>query len=1110
LLKKTTRQISVIFWLISVILACSPDSAFSKRLIIELDEPSLAVHGYGNSKIISNGKLDFKSEESKKYISSVTSSQNKALNRIRSRFSDIKISTYKNEKGIAFEHRYNLLFNGFAIDIGSTDEDDAMKQISNIQGVRNVYKVKTYYKSMYASLPLISAPFVWNHGAIGGVENAGKGIKIAIMDEGVHKDAPMFDGTGFSYPVDYPFGGIGLKSNNNGKIIASRFYYRADDPPAAGDADPWPGAEGGSHGVHTAGTAAGNTVTADFIGRDIELSGVAPRAWVMSYKVLYKSVSGRDTFETPEGIACLEDIIKDGADVLNCSWGGGPFSTGGEFDPEDRLLINAWKSGVFVAMAMGNAGPGKGTGDHPSDEYIVVGATTSGGTFAAGSLSVSKPLPVPDELLDMPAGISNFGNLPSVGTILSYPLKTAKNVDPANIKGCSPFPADAFKDSAALIERGDCNFDEKVLNAQNSGAELVIVYNNSGDEIQDMGPGANKDLIEIYGVFIGQSNGRALENWYDEHGNTSELVFDFRSFQQGNEKDRVAQFSSRGPGAGNTLKPDIAAPGVNILSQGYAPLEEGENVHLGFGHSSGTSMATPHIAGAAAILKQIYPLWSNDDIKSAMMSTAKYREIYTHDNRPAQPLDIGAGRIDLEKAADPGAILSPPSLGFGVLGQNSQKKMSVEIRNILPEKQTFEITTCYTGDGFDKTAPAKGFSADLSEISLKPFETKKIEILFDAAKSTGIGDNQGYVVLKSSSRELHFPVWARVLPLSQPENKALLIDLDSSSSDPGLNDYLNFYKDAFEAQQLVCDVLDINPGMEETQVYEAARLAEYKVIVLFSGKNTYSSLNTEDMDRLMEYVNMGGFVICMGQNMFSSVLNPYSAFVSFAEAETLSSSVTGDASPSFPIIASENAPLFFRNIFIDIDADHTGMDEFKSGILRYPGAGMQGNGYVLKVKRVLPSLEIPGVNNTGRVVSASFGLEGMKTDNGGLARENLIKYILAWAFDSPSIEIKNVTSDYENSSETTYFELSYESETEGAEFKSVRWDMGDKSGFTSKSSSLVAGHTYEKCRTYKVRAEVLDTLGNVHIKDEDIVIDKCLVSKKEGSGSGCFISAVFN
>jgi subtilisin family serine protease len=1113
LLKKITRKVLVFICLISIILTFSSGFVFSQRLIVELEEPCLAVHGHGNSKIMPNGRLDFKSEESKKYVSSITTFQNRTLNRIKSRFSNIKLAKFKNEKGIECEHRYNVVLNGFAIDIGENNEDEAIKRLSNIEGVKKVYKAKTYYGAMYVSLPLISASSAWNHIHVGGKENAGKGIKVAIMDSGIHKDAPMFDGTNFSYPTDYPYGGLGLKSNNNGKIIASRVYYRTEDPPAAGDADPWPGAEGGSHGVHTGGTAAGNCVTADFFGRDIEVSGVAPQAWVMNYKVLYKSVSGRDTFETPEGVACLEDIIKDGADVLNCSWSSGPYSSGGDFDLLDNILINVWKSGIFVSLIIGNEGPGKGTGDHPSNDYITVGATTSGGMLEIGDLSVSGEAFVADELLHIPYGISLFGNIPPHGSISSYPLKTAKSVDPENIKGCLPFPENSFKDCAAVIERGECNFDEKFLNAQNSGAKFVVVYNNSGDEVQNMEAGPKGDLVEIYGLFIGQSNGKALENWYEEHPGSSELVFNFSSFQTGNEKDIVADFSSRGPGVGNTLKPDIAAPGVNIFSQGYAPFKKGEEAHLGFCEYSGTSMASPHIAGAAAVLKQIYPLWSNDDIKSAMMSTAKYKEIYTSDNKPAQPLDIGAGRIDLEKAVDPGVILYPPSLGFGALETNSSKNMIVKIKNILPENQTFEVNTCYTGDGFGNMTQAKGFSVSPLQISLKPFETKEISVLFESEKSMGVGDNQGYVVLKNSKREVHFPVWARVLNVSQQEDRALLIDLDSSSSDENLNDYINDYKYVFEAQQLVCDVLDIKINSEEAQIYEASRLFSYKVIVLFSGESTYSPLNTQDMDRLLEYVNMGGFVICMGQNIFSSVLNPFSSFGNFAEAEPLSSSVTGGNPPEFPIIASENAPLAFKNIFIDLNLDQTEMDEFESGILRYPGFGREGNGYVFKGKRLYPSLELPGIVNPGKVIVSSIGIEGINESTGGLTRECLIRTMLDWAWDEPVIEIKNVTENYENQSEITYFEISYDSLKEGVEFDSVRFDFGDGSSFTSKSSSLVSAHSYEKCGTFTVKAEVSDTLGNKYISQKDFVIKNCLVKeeKQNWSGSsGCFISGILH
>ena len=207
------------------------------------------------------------------------------------------------------------------------------------------------------------------------------------MDGGVHKDAPMMDGTGYEYPAGYAPNGLGLTANNNGKIIASRVYFRSWDPPAPGDENPWPGENGTSHGIHTASTAAGGCVdNVEYIGFSVgSMCGVAPKAYVMSYRVFYASVNGNESFYTAEGIAALEDIVKDGADVVQNSWGEGPITEGGEFDPIDQALINAVKAGVFVSMSAGNSGPGKGTGDHPSDDYINVAASTTSGTLAAGT-----------------------------------------------------------------------------------------------------------------------------------------------------------------------------------------------------------------------------------------------------------------------------------------------------------------------------------------------------------------------------------------------------------------------------------------------------------------------------------------------------------------------------------------------------------------------------------------------------------------------------------------------------------------------------------------------------------------------------------------------------
>ena len=233
------------------------------------------------------------------------------------------------------------------------------------------------------------------------------------MDGGVHHLSPMFDGTGYTYPAGFP---KGFTSNTNGKIIASRVYFRTWDPPSAGDENPWPGTQGTQHGTHTASTVAGGEVQASFAGAPpVTISGVAPKAYVMSYRVFYNSITNDGSFYNTEGIKALEDIVTDGADVLNNSWGGGPGSVGGEFDALDQALINAVNAGIFVSMSNGNAGPGIGTGDHPSADYINVAASQTGGTYASGKFNVTAPEPVPANLQGMSFSAASFGEALDLG-----------------------------------------------------------------------------------------------------------------------------------------------------------------------------------------------------------------------------------------------------------------------------------------------------------------------------------------------------------------------------------------------------------------------------------------------------------------------------------------------------------------------------------------------------------------------------------------------------------------------------------------------------------------------------------------------------------------------
>jgi subtilisin family serine protease len=912
----------------------------SHRLIVQLESPALAELPSETMSTMSagNGRLEVNSTAAQAYVSQLQAEQNAFVNTMQNALPEAAVSTYINEAGQAVEATYQVVFNGMAVDPGSTSREEARRTLEALPGVKAVYLDFAHEPTLYASLPLINAPAIWTEA--GGQGNAGDGIKFASMDGGLHHAAPMFDGTGWSYPGGWPAGGLGDSANNNGKIIASRAYFRSWDPPSVGDENTWPGTQGTSHGTHTGSTSVGISVTADYLGVNENISGVAPGAWAMSYRVFYNSVTNDGSFYNVEGIAALEDIVLDGADVVNNSWGGGPGSVGGEFDPLDTALINAYNAGVFVSMSAGNAGPGPGTGDHPSAEYINVAASTTSGTFASGRLNVVLPTPISPTLQNISYSGASFGPSLPIGTVISYTFVTAESVDPANFEGCDPWPAGTFTGKAALISRGACEFGVKVVNAENGGADFVVVYNHAdgGDELINMGAGAVGDQATIPSIFVGNTAGTGMVDWYDANGAPSTLAVDTQAFQAGNDPDQIISFSSRGPSAAMTLKPDIAAPGVNILAQGYAQGVTGEARHLGYGQASGTSMASPHVAGAAAIIKQLQPGWSNAEIKSAMMSTSKFMEVYNYDGSPAQPLDMGAGRLDLTNVTDPGVILDPPSLSFGLIDYDGMKTIPVSVTNITTATETYTVSTLFTGNGFaiTQTTPLTGFVVSSASLALNAGETKTISVTFDAATSQGVGDNQGYILLEGDNgHEAHMPAWARVTP--EPEGNDVLIIQNDGNFTFGHPNYLSYYTDALDDSSISYDVYnaDMHYGMAQS-LPDMAELAQYDVILYFTGDNyepdgTYTvatPLTAIDMDILNEYANNGGIIIAMGQDLSGVLASDATDDGTFFYASTLGGnwlqdSVTAYGLPSLPIVPAAAAPAAMQGVRLDLSGPET-------------------------------------------------------------------------------------------------------------------------------------------------------------------------------------------
>lgn len=1088
-----------------------PDPAYSHRFIVQLASPPLVdkISPQG-AHAPSPGRLQVNTPDAQSYINQLKAEQAAFVSSMQAALPGSSVSTYMNESGATVQATYQVVFNGLAVDPGKMDAAEARTILARLPGVKHVYRDYARQPDLYASLPLINAAAAWNNAAIGGMANAGKGVKFASVDGGVYGGkyypAAMFDGTGFSYPPGWPADGLGLTDNNNGKVIASRAYFRTWDPPAPGDEHAWPGVNGTSHGTHTASTAAGNQVVAEFQGVTQTISGVAPAAWVMSYRVFYYSVNGIESFYDAEGIAALEDMVKDGADVVNNSWGGGPSSLGGEFDALDTALINASEAGVFVSMSAGNAGPSQATMDHPSADYISVAASTTSGTYAAGRFSVTAPTPVNPALQNKPFGVADFGAPLPVGTSITYTFKTALSVDPTNVRGCNPWVGTPFAGMAAVISRGTCDFSLKVYNAQQAGATFVVIYNHLGDAVQGMGAGQNAGLVTIPSVFVGLSTGTGMETWYTAHGAASVFEVNTVAYQAGNVPDVLANFSSRGPGVGMVLKPDIVAPGVNILAQGYAVGATGEDRHKGWGQVSGTSMASPHVAGAAILLRQIHPNWSNASIKSALMSTSKYLDIYNDDGSPAQPLDMGAGRLDLTHAADPGVILDPPYVSFGQVLTGTEQTLTVNVTSVATATETYALSLLDTSGGFPGTAGLAGFTVSPASLALGPGQSGSFTVTFNAMASGGLGDHQGYILLDGANYDAHLPTWARVTYVADAD--VLIIDNDGSSS-IGYPDYAAVYSETLAAIGYSSAILDVDAmagDPVENDYLNEVELNAYDAVVYFTGQNfewdgrytVHTPISEADTYRLNEYAQNGGKIIAMGQDLSTIVeLGSPGAgefFYSFTLGGVFLSDMVnnGVISPTFTIQSTGAAPM--QGLTIDLSANGDGsddqiyVDEIASKILitdtttsdpnytaifEFPDPSNIDSGTVGMVHRQQPTLEKPGISYLGRSVYTTFGLEGVNNDTGFSTREQLLQRALEWASDEPEVTI---TPTYTGM--TVSFKATFASNITGVTGVSYRWDFGDGTAYTTPSASDTVSHTYAGRGSYVVRVEVVDSLGN--------------------------------
>lgn len=1067
--------------------AVDPDAHV--RAIVQLDDQPLADYkghkpGLGAPGVSPAGgrRLDVASPASQAYLSYLNQRQSEFMQRLGA------VSP-----GARVGQRYGILLNGLATTVRAGD----LPSLRAIPGVKAVTIEQEYDLQMDASLGLIGLGTgtvgepVWSDSGmwaeLGGHANAGAGVKVAVIDSGITLNNPCFDPTGYSYPPGFPKYGTGYASYVNPKVIAARAYFRAADPPLYSDtpADD-PAEHGGGHGTHTAGTVACNYGTTtdypDVSGRGYtKISGVAPRAQIMVYRVFYYSESGDSSAWTPELVAAIEDAVADGAEVVNNSWGSLPLAKVAD-DPLVQAYNAAVAAGVTVVFSNGNSGPTTATTGSPaiSPEFISVGASTTQRIFAH-ALDVTGPAPVS-------AGLSGIAAVPGDGPAIASTFSGAYKYYAYDDLGCSDYPAGTFTGKIALIKRGECTFMDKVTFAYNAGATAVVVRNNVDGPPISMG---GLSATTIPSVLVSDIAGVALADWAQSNPTTAALRIG-ASVDRLTEpawNDLLAAFSSRGPTPGMDIKPDLTAPGVNTLSS-YAA-SSGSSTPA-FTPLQGTSMAAPHVAGAAALLKQKYPTWTPAMIKSALVNSAA-EPASLGDN----PVERGAGRLDLAQAGTPTLLFDPVSVSFGLTTSGSTYQKTVTVRNL----------TGNSGQASLSVVASKGSAPVLSTtaLSVPANGTATFDLTFTPTTSLSSEDRYGKVVVSLGGFTAHVPYWTKTVA-ALPDADVILIDGDDSPyayAGGTCADYQRVYKDALD---------DLGVSYVVWDAYDRGWTIDFNVVkrypkaIYFGGDpwDCGGSLSVHG-NALRNYLADGGEMIVMGQDnmMIDNALNYYYG-VSFSPevffgAGLVADSVFGSSTPSPAAVGDVTYGRYLVDNQVDLNFTlQTSVDELQAQmyydidalpILTAAGVSASGAGHIgtrmssePTIERVLGKTDWTALSYRTQLLS--FGLEGVM--DGALPYSNkarLLDRLLAWLDDEVSVSFGQ--PNYTVSTPGTPLTVTANASTSIATtitgfanaIEKYRWDFGDDSSVKETAGNSVS-HTYAAAGTYSIRVEAIDRFGH--------------------------------
>jgi subtilisin family serine protease len=568
-----------------------------------------------------------------------------------------------------------------------------------------------YHTTLDVSLALQKVHDAWQE--IGGLEAAGQGIKIAIIDTGIDASHPAFQDSGLTIPDGFPRVNrdSDLEYTNNKVIVARAYSLGRRRNVSAEDTQ--------GHGTAVAMVAAGVPNDAPLA----RITGAAPKAWLGAYKVFPDANGAPNSLI----IRAIEDAVNDGMDVINLSLGGYPAVRPSE-DDVVLAVENAVLAGKVVVVSAGNQGSVPNTVSSPgtSPSAITVGSSLNGRVFAAKVSLDSAEFP------SIPGDGAN-----SEEPILA-PLKDVSEFDPTAL-ACDVLPEGSLAGLVAVISRGTCLFEMKLNNAKAAGAVAAIVY-APADAPVPFGMAVGE--ADLPAVMVSYSDGQVLRQ---AAGNAETATVGFTVGAVAVNSAHLATSSSRGPSSDLGIKPEVLGIGQGVYTA--QPVSKAEQYVV----LSGTSFSAPTIAGAAALLMSARPGLTAEQYRSMLVNATS---VFSEDEE--QPLAVqyaGTGLLNMTATLSSTLAVAPVSLSFGAGGSTVDTSRNLKITNLGAAPDTFSVVARPIGEFGPLPELAQ------NTIELGPGETHEIPVRFTG---DGIepGSYQGWLEVQGThSMIARVPYW---------------------------------------------------------------------------------------------------------------------------------------------------------------------------------------------------------------------------------------------------------------------------------------------------------------------------------------------------------------